>query len=146
MPVDVGRSPDKAGQPWSGARPVYRTRSVRRCLSRLLNKPECRCSVFADVILVAQVKRRGVEEALTGPAQDKRTRVQAGGGLGGELTEDGVLAGLQYKVESAKDHEGTDHLAVFRLLVVAAQEVGDRSDEGREGLVVYCSSGVAWRD
>lgn len=37
-------------------------------------------------------------------------------------------------------------LAVFGLLVVTAQEVGDRPDEGGEGLAVHCSSGVAWCD
>ena len=90
--------------------------------------------VFADVVLVAhellQVERRGVVEELAGFPQEERLGVQPGLLALGQLGEHGGLGGLQHAIETAKDGERQNDLAVFGLLVVAAQEIGDGPDEG----------------
>ena len=90
--------------------------------------------VFADVVLVAhellQVERRGVVEELAGLAQQEGLGIQAGRLAGFLLGQHGGLGGFQHAIQAAQDGEGQDDLAVFGLLVVAAQEVGDGPDEG----------------
>ncbi|MDP2823101.1 MAG: hypothetical protein Q8O52_10565 [Sulfuritalea sp.] len=44
----------------------------------------------------------------------------------------GGLGGFQHAVETAQDGERENDLAVFGLLVITAQEIGDGPDEGRE--------------
>ena len=44
------------------------------------------------------------------------------------------LGRLEDAVQAPKDRQGEDHLAVLGLLVVAAEQVGDRPDEA--GVVV----------
>ena len=46
-----------------------------------------------------------------------------------ESVEHSVFGGFQHAVQAADHREGHDHLAVFRLLVVAPQKVGYRPDE-----------------
>ena len=52
--------------------------------------------------------------------------------LGVQLSQDGGLGGFEHAIEAAQHREGQDDLAVFGLLVVAAQEVGNGPDEGGE--------------
>jgi hypothetical protein len=52
----------------------------------------------------------------------------------GVLREDGDFGRLQNAVQTTQDREGQDDLAIVRLLVVAAQKVGDGPDEGRKGI------------
>jgi hypothetical protein len=73
-----------------------------------------------------------VVEALTGgPVQEDRAhravdvlRQRRG------LFPHGILGRLKNAVQATKYREGEDDSPVFRCLVVAAQEVGDRPDEG----------------
>ncbi len=103
--------------------------------------------VLPDVVLVAQklaeVERTRVVEALTGLAQQEGVGVQAGAGFGLVLGQHRGLRGFEHAVQPAKDREGQDDAAVLGLLVVAAQQVGDGPDEGRERLVIH-SSLVVW--
>jgi len=50
----------------------------------------------------------------------------------GLLLKHRCLSRLQHAVQSPQDCEREDDLAVVALLVVAAQEVSDGPDEGRE--------------
>ena len=77
-----------------------------------------------------------VVEALPGLAQEERLGIEPGLLLVGELRQHGRLGRLQHAIEPAQHGEGQDDLAVVGLLVVAAQEIGDRPDEGGEGLMV----------
>src|SRR5450755_1833165 len=47
------------------------------------------------------------------------------------LLKDGLLRRFENAIESSDDREWEHHLAVFRLLVVTAQQIGDGPDEGR---------------
>ena len=49
---------------------------------------------------------------------------------GGILGQHGRLGGLQHAIQAAQHGEGQDDLAVFGLLVVAAQQVGDGPYQG----------------
>ncbi|MCY1248998.1 hypothetical protein D9M72_624950 [compost metagenome] len=93
------------------------------------------------MVLVAQqldqVQRRGVVEALACLARQERVGIQARLRLGVELFQDGRLGGFQYAIQPAQHGEGQDDASVFGLLVVASKKVGDRPNEGREGLVVH---------
>jgi hypothetical protein len=102
------------------------------------------------VVLVTQqrvqVERRGVEEALARLAQQEGRWVQAGSRLCGEFSEDGILGVFQNAVQATQDGEGEDGLAVLGLLVVAAQKVGNRPDEGRQRLMIhYWFVVLVWR-
>ena len=100
--------------------------------------------VLADVVLVAhellQVQRRRVVEKLAGLPQEERLGVHAGLLALGQLGEHGGLGGFQHAIETAEDRERQDDLAVFGLLVVAAQEIGDGPDEGGEIGVAHAGS------
>ena len=50
----------------------------------------------------------------------------------GVLGEHGGFGRLQHAVEAAQDGEREDDLAVVRLLVIAAEEVGDGPNKGGE--------------
>ena len=97
--------------------------------------------VLADVVLVAQergqVQRAGVVEAHAGLAQQEGLGVQPGLGARRMLGQHRRLGGLQHAVQPAQHGEGQDDAAVFALLVVTTQQVGDRPDEGREGLGIH---------
>ena len=94
--------------------------------------------VGADVGRVPQQggegEGRGVEEGEAGgPHQEA---LQGGGGqglLGGVLLEDLGLGRLQDAVQPAQDGEGQDDPAVFGLLEIAAQQIGDGPDQGGGG-------------
>ena len=92
--------------------------------------------VFADVVLVAhellQVERRGVVEKLAGLAQQERFGIHLGLLAFGQFGKHGGLGGFQHAIEPAQHGERQDDLAVFGLLVVAAQQIGDGPDEGGE--------------
>ena len=92
--------------------------------------------VFADVVLVAHqllhVQRRRVVEELARLAQQERLRVQPGLFSRRQLGQHGGLGRLQHAIQPPQHGEGQDDLAVFGLLVVAAQEIGDGPDEGGE--------------
>ena len=49
-----------------------------------------------------------------------------------QLRQHGGLGGFQHAIEPPQHGERQDDLAVFGLLVVAAQQIGDGPDEGRE--------------
>ena len=105
--------------------------------------------VLADVVLVAhellQVERRGVVEELAGLAQQEGLGIQAGRLAGFLLGQHGGLGGFQHAIQAAQHGEGQDDLAVFGLLVVAAQEVGDGPDEGgKVGIAHGCSNLRRW--
>ena len=98
-------------------------------------------------------KRRRVVEELAGLPQEEGLGVHAGLLALGQFGEHGGLGGLQHAIETAEDGERQDDLAVFGLLVVAAQEIGDGPDEGGEigvghaGWLLARGTGraVAWR-
>ncbi|OQB95809.1 MAG: hypothetical protein BWX86_01072 [Verrucomicrobia bacterium ADurb.Bin122] len=95
---------------------------------------EVGAEVFGDVVLVAddglEVERRGVEEADAGLFEEEGLGVESGGLALGELGEHGGFGRLQHAVEPAQHGEREDDLAVVRLLVIAAEEVGDGPDKG----------------
>ena len=62
--------------------------------------------------------------------QQERVGVEPLCGLGGEFGQDARLGALENAVEAAQDGEGKDDFAVLGLLVVTAQQVGNRPDEG----------------
>src|SRR5258706_6282945 len=100
--------------------------------------------VLPNVVLVAHellhVHGRGVVEArLRLPAQ-KRVRVDSRLLARSVFDQHRFLGGLEHTVQAPQHREGQDHLAVFGLLVVAAQQVSDRPDEGRKCLVVHSIS------
>jgi hypothetical protein len=90
--------------------------------------------VLADMVLVAhellQVEGRGVVEKLAGFPQQERLGVDLGGGALLQLDEHGGLGRLQHAIQSAQHRERKDDLSVFRLLVIATQEIGHGPDEG----------------
>ena len=92
--------------------------------------------VFSNVVLVAhdlpQIERRDVVEELAGFPQEEGLGIKAGRLTLFFFCEDGGLGGLKDAVQTAEDGEWEDDLAVFRLFVVAAQQVGDGPDEGGE--------------
>jgi hypothetical protein len=103
--------------------------------------PHCRreclhvgSQVLADVVLVAhqllEVERRRVVEELAGLAQQEGFRVQPGCLAGLLLGKDSDLGRFQHAVEAPQHGEGQNDLAILRLLVVAAQKISDRPDEG----------------
>jgi hypothetical protein len=76
-----------------------------------------------------EVEPRGVVELLAGLLLEDRVEVvDLARQLRGPV-EHGLLGGLERAVQAAQHGEGEDHLAVLGLLVVAAQQVGDRPDE-----------------
>ena len=85
----------------------------------------------------AEVERRSVVEALAGLAEQAGIGVQTVLGLGLELGVHCRLTARQHAVEPTQHHERQDHPPVLGLLVVAAQQIDDRPDEGGEGLAVY---------
>ena len=93
-----------------------------------------RAEVFADVVLVAhqllQVQRRRVVEELARLAQQERLGIQLGLLALGQFGEHGGFGRFKHAIEPAQNGERQDDLAVFGLLVVAAQEIGDGPDEG----------------
>ena len=92
--------------------------------------------VLADVVLVArdplQAERRGVVEERPRLAQEEGVGVQPGLLPVVLLGQHGSLGGLQHAVEAAQHRERKDDFAIFGLLVVAAQQVGDGPDERGE--------------
>lgn len=98
-------------------------------------------AILTDVVLIAhellQIERRGVVEKLAGFAQQEGFRVQPGFLPLRQLRENGGLGGFKDAVEATEDGERQDDLAVFGLLVVAAQKIGDGSDEGGEAGIAH---------
>ena len=95
--------------------------------------------VFADVVLIAhqllQVERRRVVEELAGFPQEERLGIQLRpSGLAASSASTAGLVGFEDAIETPQHRERQDDLAVLGLLVVAAQEVGDGPDEGRQRL------------
>ena len=90
--------------------------------------------VLGDVVLIAHelvhIEPRHIGEALTRLAQDERLRVQPRLLFLRVFGQHRGLSGFQNAVQTPQDGKGQDDLAVIRLLVVAAQKVGDRPDEG----------------
>jgi hypothetical protein len=86
------------------------------------------------VVLVAheffQVERRGVVKKLAGLAEQKRFGVHLGGGALSQLGQHGNFGCFQDAIETAQHRERQDDLAIFGLLVIAAQEISDGPDEG----------------
>lgn len=97
--------------------------------------------IFLDVVLIAHqffyVHRRGVVETLPGLAQHIDIRVHTLFHLRGIFGKHGGLGCFQNAVEAAQHGERQNHLAIFRLLVVTTQKVGNRPDEGRKCLLVH---------
>ncbi len=113
--------------------------------------------VFADVVLVPhelfQIERRGIVELLAGFLEQERLGLQPRLLAPGLLLEHGGLGWLEHAVESSQHGEGEDDFAVFGLLVVASQQVGDGPDKRgeigiRHGMVESCDVSVqslAWK-
>ena len=101
--------------------------------------------VGADVVLIAHelahVQRRDVVEVQAGLALDEGFEGDAGRLSGGVFLERGSLAGREHAVQPAQHGERQNDAAVFALLEVAAQAVGDGPDEGGEGLLVHGLAG-----
>ena len=95
---------------------------------------EIRAQIFTDVVLIThelfQVEGRGVVKELAGFAQQERLGVDLGGGAFLQLREHGSFGAFQHAIQSAQDGERQDDLAIFRLFVIAAQEVGHGPDDG----------------
>ena len=73
---------------------------------------------------------RGVEEADPGDPEQERIQGDAEVPLLSVFLEDRFLGRFEDAVEPSEDREGQDDPPVFRLLVVAPQEVGDGPNEG----------------
>jgi len=90
--------------------------------------------VGPDVVLIAHqlfhVERRDVVEGLPCLAQKEGDRIDPLGGSGGMFGKDRILGRRKDAVEAAQDGQGQDDLGIIRLLVIAAQQVSDRPDEG----------------
>jgi hypothetical protein len=76
-----------------------------------------------------EVEPGGVVELLAGLLLEDRVEVVVPARQLRGPVEHGLLGGLEHAVQAAQHGEGEDHLAVLGLLVVAAQQVGDRPDE-----------------
>ena len=98
------------------------------------------------MVLVAHqllhVERRRVVEELARLAQQERLGIQPGLLALRQLGQHGGLGGLQHAVEPPQHGERQDDLAVFGLLVVAAQQIGDGPDEGGEVGIAHSCPGV----
>ncbi len=88
-----------------------------------------------------QVEGRGVVKLVFRLADQERFGVDAGLGALRQLGHHGGFGGGEDAVEAAEDGEGEDDLAVFGLLEVAAEEVGDRPDESGEALIGHAADG-----
>ena len=98
--------------------------------------------VGADVVLVAHelahVERRDVVEVQPGLARARRARRRCRRPrLAACSASTAALVGCEHAVQAAQHGERQDDPAVLALLEVAAQQVGDRPDEGGEGLLVH---------
>jgi hypothetical protein len=97
--------------------------------------------IGADVILVAHdaehVERRGVGEGYAGDAGKEGLGVEALGFAGGVLGQHLRLRRREYAVEASENREGQDHAAVLGRLIVAAEEIRDGPDQGREAGVAH---------
>jgi len=96
-----------------------------------------------------QVQDGRIVEALPGLAQEKRFGIEPRLLLVGQLRQHHRLSRLKDAIETAQNGERQDDLAVIGLLVVAAQKVRYRPDEGGQGLMVqekpqleFCSFGI----
>ncbi len=97
--------------------------------------------ILADVVLVArqrgQIQLRDVVEARgADDALEERIGIKARGGLLLRLGQHLRLGGGQHAVQAPQHGERQDDAAVFGLLVIAAQQIGNRPDEGGQGLLV----------
>jgi hypothetical protein len=85
------------------------------------------------VILVAHqffhVEERGVAEALPGLAQQEGFRVDAAPLFTGVFGQHRLFGAFEHAIEAAQHGERQNDLTVFRLLVIAPQQVSDRPDE-----------------
>ncbi len=102
---------------------------------------EVAVQVLANVVLIAHegfhVQRRGVVEALPGNAKQERLRIQARSFSLRLLGQHGGLGRRQHAVETAQHRERQDDPTVLALLVIPAQQVSNRPDEGRQALLVH---------
>ena len=87
---------------------------------------------------LAEVERAAVVEPLPGDALQDRVDVSQDWIDGScAFTSDGCLGRLQHAVEPPQYGEREDDTAVLGCFVVAAQEIGDRPDEGDLVLEVF---------
>jgi hypothetical protein len=90
--------------------------------------------VLADVRRVVEQlgerERRGVVETVPGDLVEHAVDVLQAALEVFVALENLCLGGLQDRVQPAKDRQREDDLAVLGLLVVPAEKVGDRPDEG----------------
>ncbi len=97
--------------------------------------------VGANIVLIAEqfdeIERRRVVKSLFGFALEERLGINALSGLGRLLLQNRVFRHLQDAIQAAQDGKGQDDLAIFGSPVIPAQQIGDRPDEGRLGLVVH---------
>jgi hypothetical protein len=89
--------------------------------------------VFLDVVLNTHeglhVHGRGVVEALF-PYGGGGFGIDTGLLSGGVFCQYGFLGRLEDTIDATQDSEGKDDLAVLRLLVVTAEQIGDGSNKG----------------
>jgi len=86
---------------------------------------------------LAHVRRRDVVEVQPGHTLHEGVEGDAGGLFRGVLLEHRGLGGGEDAVQAPQHVEGQDDPAVLAPLEIAAQEIGDRPDEGGEGLLVH---------
>ena len=90
--------------------------------------------IFLDVVLIAHqllhVQGRRVVKQLPGLAQQERFGIHFGLLPFRQLGQHGRLGGFQHAVQPPQHGERQDDFAVFGLLVIAAQQIGDGPDEG----------------
>jgi len=79
-----------------------------------------------------QIEWRGVVKKLSGLTEQEGLRIKSGLLARLLLFEHGGLSGLQDAVQAPQHGEGQDHLAVFRLLVITAQQIGHGPDKRGE--------------
>jgi hypothetical protein len=85
------------------------------------------------VILIAhelfQVERRRVVKEGAALAQQERFGIHLGSSAFGQFRQHGGLGGFQHAIEPTQHGKRQDDLAMFRLLAIAAQQIGNRPDE-----------------
>jgi|GraSoi2013_115cm_1033766.scaffolds.fasta_scaffold212443_2 hypothetical protein len=74
--------------------------------------------------------RRGVVEAVLSLAEEEWLGIDACFVSGDVLSQHGFLGLFEDAIHSAQDGEGQNDFAVFGLLVVAAQQIGDGPYKG----------------
>jgi hypothetical protein len=110
-------------------------------LTKMRQVKDVRAQVLADVVLIAddglQIVLGGVVEVLARLLEQEWLGVEARLLACGQFGQDGSLGRREDTVQPSQHHERQNDLPVVRLLVIAAQQLGDRPDERTEVLFVH---------